>query len=115
MVNVSSSPIAGEINLRVASSPFTNVDAVAEWQEAGIEDYQAWVVAANVLQSPIPPGVTLPFRFDVPTSAFGFEAPESAAWGPVGILVDVATSRRSVGVARSFVVYAPSRQIPVKL
>jgi hypothetical protein len=117
VVNTGMVPIAGEINLRLASDPSVDAAALEQWQRAGVDDYDAWVVAANVLGEPIAPGATLPFRFDVPTSAFGFDALTDFAWGPLGIVVDLATSRRSVAAARTFLVYAPSEAIgdPVHL
>jgi hypothetical protein len=111
VVNTGSVPIAGEINLRLASSPFVDAAALTRWQEAGVDDYDAWVVAAHVLPEPIVPGATLPFRFDIPAKAFGFEALTDFTWGPLGIVVDLATSLRSVAAARSFVIYAPREAV----
>ncbi|MDR0431935.1 MAG: DUF6049 family protein [Bifidobacteriaceae bacterium] len=111
IVNTGTASIVGEINLRLANQPFADQDEVTAWQDAGIDSYDAWVVSAHVLDAPLEPGVTLPFRFDVPREQFGFDAVNGFDWGPLGIVVDLATSLRSVAAARSFVLYAPRDEI----
>ncbi|MDR1426822.1 MAG: DUF6049 family protein [Bifidobacteriaceae bacterium] len=115
VVNTGAVPIAGEINLRLANEAFVDAAGVEAWQAAGVEDYPAWVVAADVLDWPIEPNATRPFRFDIPAEKFGFAAVEGLTWGPVGVVVDIATSVHSVAAARSFLLYAPQHAIRDRL
>jgi hypothetical protein len=115
VVNTGTVAITGEINLRLAHEPFADGEEVAAWQQAGVEAYPAWTVAAHVLEAPLAPGATLPFRFAIPTATFGFEAVPTFTWGPLGVVVDLATSARSVAAARSFLLYAPADAIGTPL
>jgi hypothetical protein len=109
VTNTGTAPLFGDINLRIANAPFQDADQIVAWEDAGVEEYDAWRVVAEVIpaDAAIQPGESRQYRLEAPAEAFGFANWDGYPWGPWGVLVDIETATRSLAVARTYVVYAP--------
>jgi hypothetical protein len=105
--NMGAAPVTGDINLRLATPAIASEADLEAWQSAGVEDYPAWRATSAKVTDPLAPSATLPFSLRISASDFPFDRTKGFEWGPWGILVDFETVTGSIGVARSFVVYAP--------
>jgi hypothetical protein len=81
---------------------------VAAWAETGTTDDRT---VAKALKGALKPGTPQTVELTVPADAVQLtDLP--GLWGPRGMVIEVQTPRRSVGLARSYVLWNPDEQVP---
>lgn len=99
-----------QASLSVARFRFSSRAALDEWADSGLTGATGTRLRRDALPEDIPPDGRVMVSFTVSASELRLlTGPD--AWGPRGIVVDLAAGGERLGVLRSFVLWLPTEQV----
>ncbi|MDR2378929.1 MAG: DUF6049 family protein, partial [Bifidobacteriaceae bacterium] len=102
----------GDVNLSVAAKAFADRAELAAWPEQSLDQWPGTTWVAKGLSRRLEAGQTETYEITSTAAAMALGGADGEpGWGPRGIEVGLETTRGTVAIARTFVVYAPPAEI----
>lgn len=96
--------------LRISRYRLASSERLAAWTEADTTADAGSKAQTVALGAPLAPGASAEVVLTVPAASVGLLR-SADAWGPRGIAVEVTDGSRRVGIARTFLLWAPSQDV----
>ncbi|MFI2754992.1 DUF6049 family protein [Cellulomonas sp. P22] len=96
--------------LRISRYRLASADRLAAWTEADATADAGSKAQTVALGAPLEPGASAEVVLTVPAASVGLLR-SADAWGPRGIAVELTDGSRRAGIARTFLLWAPSQDV----